>query len=80
MNGEPVADQIVRASCEGFHAHDASGGHINSYTLRTDKDGRARFLLSNKALWYISLIHMQKIDDTEADYESNWATITFQVK
>ena len=61
-------------------AHDASGGHLNSYDLRTDNDGRARFLLSNKALWYISLIHMRKINDAEADYESNWATITFQVK
>ena len=24
--------------------------------------------------------NMQKIDDPEADYESNWATITFQVQ
>ncbi len=80
FNDKPVADQIVRAGYDGFHAHNASGDHLSSYTLRTDKDGRARFLLSNKALWYISLIHMQKIDDTEADYESNWATITFQVK
>lgn len=79
VNGEPAAHQIVRASYEGFHGHDASGGHINSYNLRTDKDGRAGFLLSNKALWYISLINMQKIDDPEADYESNWATITFLV-
>ena len=26
-----------------------------------------------------SLIYMQKIDETDADYESNWATITFEV-
>jgi hypothetical protein len=25
-------------------------------------------------------IHMEKIDDGEVDYESNWATVTFQVK
>ena len=80
FNGEPVANQIARASYEGFRGHDASGSHIDSYNLRTDKDGRAHFLLNNKALWYISLIHMQKIKDAEADYESNWATITFQVK
>ncbi len=79
-NGKPAANQLVRASYEGFHAHDASGGHFFSYDLRTDNDGRASFLLNNKALWYISLINMQKIDDPEADYESNWATITFQVQ
>ena len=80
VDGKAAANQLVRASYEGFHGHDASGGHINSYNLRTDNDGRASLLLSNKALWYISLIHMQKISDPEADYESNWATITFQVK
>jgi uncharacterized GH25 family protein len=77
--GKPAANQLVRASYEGFHGHDASGGHFNSYDMRTDEDGRASFLLNNKALWYISLIHMQEIDDPEADYESNWATITFRV-
>ena len=80
VNGKPAANQLVRASYEGFHGHDASGGHFNSYDLRTDNDGRASFLLNNKALWYISLINMQKIDDPEADYESNWATITFQIQ
>jgi uncharacterized GH25 family protein len=79
FRGKPVSNQLARASYEGFHGHDASGGHINSYALRTDADGRARFLLSNKAVWYIALIHMEKIDDPEADYESNWATITFKV-
>ena len=78
--GAPAANQLVRASYEGFHGHDASGGHINSYNVRTDEDGRASFLLANKALWYISLIHMEEIDDPEADYESNWATLTFMVK
>lgn len=77
FKGKPLANQLVRASYEGFHGHDASGGHINSYQLRTDKDGRAGFLLNNKAAWYISLIHMEKIKDPEADYESNWATVTF---
>jgi len=79
FKGKPVANQLVRASYEGFHGHDESGGHINSIQVRTDKDGRAKFLLSNKATWYVSLIHMQKIQDPEADYESNWATVTFTV-
>jgi uncharacterized GH25 family protein len=78
--GKPAANQVVRASYEGFHGHDAAGGHINSYNLRTDNDGRASFLLNNKALWYISLIHMEKVNEAAADYESNWATLTFQVK
>ena len=77
FDGKPVANQLVRASYDGFHGHDASGGHINAHSMRTDKDGRARFLLSKKALWYITLIYMQKVSEPEADYESNWATLTF---
>lgn len=80
FNGEPVDNQIVRASYEGFHGRDASDDHANAYTLRTDEDGRARFRLTDKALWYIALIHMEKVDNSEVDYESNWATVTFEVK
>lgn len=80
LNGEPLPNQSVKASYEGFHAHDSSGGHITSYDVRTDENGRASFLLSNKAVWYISLINMRAVDDPEADYESNWATVTFDVK
>jgi uncharacterized GH25 family protein len=80
FQGKPVANQIVRASHEGFHGHDASDHHANAYNLRTDADGRARFALTAKAVWYIALIHMEKIDDGEADYASNWATVTFHVK
>ncbi|MDX2144611.1 MAG: DUF4198 domain-containing protein [Rhodospirillaceae bacterium] len=80
FRGQPLANQIVRASYEGFHGHDSSGRHISSVDMRTDKDGRASFLLSNKAVWYLTLIHMQKVDEAGLDYESNWATVTFQVK
>ena len=80
FNGKAVANHIVRVSYEGFHGHDASDHHANAYNLRTDEDGRAWFPLTDKAVWYIALIHMEKVDDGEVDYESNWATVTFQVK
>jgi uncharacterized GH25 family protein len=80
FGGKPVANQLVQVSHRGFHGHDASGKHMNAYTLRTDKEGRASFELNRKSLWYISLIHMRKVDQADADYESNWATVTFHVK
>jgi uncharacterized GH25 family protein len=77
FKGEPARDQIVRVSYAG---HDAPRGHADAYNLRTDEQGRATFLLSEKAVWYIALIHMEKVDDADVDYESNWATVTFEVK
>lgn len=80
FDGEPVDNQIVRVSYGGFQGRDASDDHTNAYNLRTDEDGRARFRLTDKAIWYIALIHMEKVDEAEVDYESNWATVTFEVK
>jgi len=79
IDGEPAANQIVRAGSEGFHGHDASGNHLKFHVLRTDENGRAAFLISQKGVWYISLIHMERTDDPDVDYESNWATLTFEV-
>lgn len=78
--GKPVANQYVTASHTGFHGHDASGGHLNAYQLRTDKTGTAKFKITKPSVWYVALINMQKVSDADADYESNWATATFQVK
>ena len=78
--GQAVANQLVRAGYREFHDHDAAGSHSDAYQLRTGADGRASFRLSSPADWYIALIHMRKISDPEADYESDWATATFTIR
>ncbi|PCI32348.1 MAG: hypothetical protein COB54_07570 [Alphaproteobacteria bacterium] len=80
FEGKPIASQLVYVSYEGFHGHDTSGGHLNAYKLRTDANGRATFKIQKPGNWYISLIHMEKITDPDADYQSDWGTVTFQVK
>lgn len=80
VNGAPVANQLVRASYEGFHGHDDAGGHINANSLRTDANGIAGFVIDRPGKWYVTLIHMVRVDDEAADYESNWATLTFEIK
>lgn len=79
-NGKPDVNQLVYASYDGFHSHDTTGGHVNAHEMRTDANGRAEFILDKKALWYITLVHMQKVTNGDADYESHWGTLTFQVK
>ncbi len=78
--GEPVANQFVKASHAGFHGHDASSEHLSAYQLRTDENGIASFKITKPSVWYITMIHMLKVSEPEVDYESNWATVTFQVK
>lgn len=79
IDGRPAANRVARAGAEDFHGHDVSGGHLKYYTLHTDEDGRATFLISQKGTWYVSAIHLEPSTDSDVDYESNWATLTFAV-
>jgi hypothetical protein len=81
--GQPVSGQLVYASYEGYHAHvetDAGTAHREAVGTRTDSDGVARIPLSRAGRWYARTIHMVATpDEPDVDYESNWATVTFEV-
>lgn len=79
--GEPVADQLVYASYEGYHSHDAAGEHVEAVTTRTNADGVATIPLNGTGRWYVRTIHMvETTAEPDVDYESNWATLTFEVR
>lgn len=80
LNGKPVANQLVYASYVGFHKHDDAGQHVEAVQTRTDEQGVAQIKISKQGLWYVRLIHMVASEEEGVDYESNWATITFEVK
>ena len=77
--GQPMKGQLVYASFDGFHGHSPDGGHINAVRLRTDEAGMGSFKISRPGKWYVTLINMQKATG-DADYESNWSTVTFEVR
>ncbi len=78
--GQPVANQLVYASHEGYHGHNDEGGHIEAVSTRTNAQGVARISLSHAGKWYVRAIHMVEPDEPEVDYESNWATLTFEIR
>lgn len=78
--GEPVANQIIYASHEAYHGHAEGGGHIEAVSTRTNGEGIASFRVSAEGKWYIRTINMIEPGDDEADYESNWATLTFEIQ
>lgn len=77
--GQAMKGQLVYASFEGFHGHSPDGGHINAVKLRTDAAGMGSFKITRPGKWYVTLINMQKATG-DADYESNWSTVTFEVR
>ncbi|MDE2796685.1 MAG: DUF4198 domain-containing protein [Gemmatimonadota bacterium] len=79
--GRPVANQLVYANHEDHHGHDAAGEHVEAVTTRTNADGVATIPLSGTGRWYVRTIHMvETTSEADVDYESNWATLTFQVR
>jgi len=38
------------------------------------------FPIENKGQWYIATIHMLESEEADFDYESQWATLTFEVR
>lgn len=81
FDGKPLANQQLYVSHAGIEAPESRPiPQIAVYSLRTDDEGRASFEITEKQKWYIQMIHMQKVDDKDADWESNWSTITFEIR
>lgn len=74
VDGKAVANQLVIAGGE----HD--GRAMEEVQARSDSAGVARFALSGAGKWYIKFIHMVPVSGDSVNYESKWATLTFQVR
>ena len=74
LNGKPLANQFVTA---GWETND---GKIQTLNARADAAGVARFKLSSAGKWFVKTIHMEKVSEPGLDYESKWATLTFEIK
>ncbi len=74
-DGQPLANQYV---LYGVQARGQTG--FTTLKTRTDKDGIARIPLSGPGRWYVKFIHMTQVNEPPVNYESRWATLTFELK
>lgn len=80
FRGKPLGGQLVYGSSEDFHGHDANGGHITKLKMRTAADGGGTLKIDRTGKWYLTFINMHKVNEPGVTYESNWATVTFEVR
>jgi uncharacterized GH25 family protein len=73
-DGNPVANQFVMAGRESNRRVIASPG------VRTDEHGIARVKLVGGGKWFVKFIHMTKLNQADLDYESKWASLTFEIR
>jgi hypothetical protein len=76
VDGRAVANQLVVSG--GRTKGDA---RLPETRTRTDAGGVARIKLTRPGQWYVKFINMVPFKGSEAiDYESKWATLTFEVR
>lgn len=74
LDGKPLVNQFVIAGWESAH------GKLDSLDTRTDAKGIAHFKLMAAGKWYVKMIHMTASNEPGINYESKWATSTFQIR
>ena len=74
FEGKPLAKAAVFALRK-------DGGKVTTQRLRTDAEGTAAVVLAGKGVWLVRLVHMRRCTgNADADWESVWAALTFEVK
>jgi hypothetical protein len=74
VDGHPVASQAVLAG-----GRTPSGARIAARQLSSNSEGVAALPLTRPGRWYVKFIRMVPKGDAR-NYESKWATLTFEVR
>ena len=74
VEGRPAKSQFVMA---GWESRD---GKLHTLETRADSGGYARVKLAGAGKWYIKFIHMTPLSDPNLNYESKWASLTFEIR
>ena len=75
VEGAPAARQFVL-----YGGRLPNGDMIAARNVRSDSGGVARIPLRSAGVWYVKFINMRRIVRDTVDYESKWATLTFEVR
>jgi uncharacterized GH25 family protein len=73
-DGKPLANQYVMTG------HDDGTNLRIRENIRTDKKGIGNVKLNAAGKWYVKFIQMTKLSDPKINYESKWATFTFEIR
>lgn len=75
VEGKPMGAQLVQ-----YGGRQLSGSNIAQRETRSDGNGVARIKVAAAGIWYIKFVNMVRVTGDSVDYESRWATLTFQVR
>ena len=75
VDGKPLAGLPLLAG-----GRTPRGARIRAQEVRTDADGVATVRLTTRGRWYVKFVRMTPVAGGRGEYESHWATLTFEVR
>lgn len=75
VDGRPVANQLVQ-----YGGESSNGTRFAQQDARSDANGIVRVPLATAGAWYVKFIHMARLTSGPVNYESKWASLTFEVR
>lgn len=80
IEGKPAAGEMVYAGYAGHQGKSKNGLPHDAFQVKTNTKGIITIKLSKAGHWYFRTVHLTKSNDRDADYISNTASITFEIK
>jgi len=80
IDGQPVAEEMVYASYNDTFGHANDGSALDAYQMKTDENGMIRVKITDVGHWYFRTVNLKKSTESDADYISISASLTFEVK
>lgn len=74
VDGQPIGNQTV------LWGGEKDGQGFAQHNIRTDSTGVAVVTPDRAGRWYVKFIHMVRVTEAGLDYESKWATLTFEIR
>ena len=74
VDGRPTENQMV------LWGGERDGQALTQRSARTDSNGVAAVTLDAAGRWYVKFVHMVRAAQPGLDYESTWATLTFEIR
>lgn len=75
FDGQPLANKTVHIGFKGKPGH-----NTEEIASQTNENGKFSFPVKEAGKWYVATIFMVESKEPGLDYESNWATLTFEMK
>ena len=80
INGKPKEGIMVYASYNDQHGYTKYGTPIDAFKVRTNSQGVVKIKITEAGHWYFRTVYMVKNPEKDADYLSNSATLTFEIR